>query len=304
MRLDAIRTFLAVVEAGSYASAAESQYSSTTTLHGHVKSIQDELGATLFTFSGRRLELSAAGHEFLLFAERFVIDYDAMHRAIGGRVKARARPLRIKSAFGPSVHLLPQVAREWSARHPDIPVSIETGQKGESLAALSARQIDIAVMNDAGISSVDDALVRTPIYSDRLVAAVRADCYQAPDVELVQSLAVAAQPPGHPTREYLERWAKAQGLDFSVAYEHAAFDGIDSHIRAGVGVGFLGEYVVRRSVDEGELVLLDLPGFGLQRTITALHHRDADDRTVALVRLMARTIAAAQAPALAEAVSA
>jgi DNA-binding transcriptional LysR family regulator len=286
MRLDAIRTFLAVVEAGSYAAAAESQYHSATTLHGHVKSIQEELGATLFTFAGRRLELTAAGHEFLLFAERTVTEYDAMQRTIGSRVRTRVRPLRVMSSYGPSVHLLPPVIREWTAAHEDAAVTVEMGQKGESLAALSAGQIDVAVMNDAGVTRVDDALERTRIYSDRLVGVVRSDRYRAPDLELLASMPVAAQPGGHPTREYLERWARRQGLELNVLYEHGAFDGVFSHVRAGAAVGFVSEYVVQRSGVADEFTILELPELVLQRSITALHRADADERTRGLVRLL------------------
>lgn len=286
MRLDAIQTFLAVVEAGSYAAAAESQYLSATTLHGHVKSIQEELGGTLFTFTGRRLELTAAGHEFLLFAERFVVEYDAMRRVIGGRVRTRVRPLRVMSSYGPSVHLLPEVIREWTVAHPDAPVTVETGQKGESLAALSARQIDVAVMNDAGVRRVDDAFERMRIFADRLVGVVHVDRYHRPDLELLTSIPVAAQPAGHPTREYLERWARAADIELDVMYEHAAFDGVLSHVRAGAAIGFVSEYVVRHSGEAEQFTILDLPGLALQRSIMALYRSDADERTRGLVELL------------------
>lgn len=61
MRFEATRSFVKLVELGSYAAAAEALYMSTTTLHSHVKAIEAELATVLVKFKGRQLVLTVDG---------------------------------------------------------------------------------------------------------------------------------------------------------------------------------------------------------------------------------------------------
>lgn len=284
MRLDAIRSFITVVETGSYASAAEVLYTSATTLHSHVKAIQDELTVPLITFSGRRLELTAAGHQFLIFAQRLVLDYEELTSDLSSRVRPARTTIKIMSPHGPAVHLLPPVVRAFQEEHGDTIVQIDNGLKGESLAALASKQTDIAVMNDIGVAHHRDVFEASPVYEDRLVAVIRADHEDGEGEELLARYPIAAQPSGSPSRQYLERWSRSRGLDLDVRYEHATFDGIASYVLAGECVGITSEYIMQQS--HGQLRVIELPAFDLPRRIVALHHPRPSPQVAAFVEAL------------------
>jgi DNA-binding transcriptional LysR family regulator len=194
VKLEAIRSFVKLVESGSYAVAAEETFMSPTTLHSHVKSLQSELNTTLVSFDGRRLELTAAGHQFLLFAERTLQEYDALRDRVTGLARPTQTRVRVSAMHGPGVHLVPLLAEAFHEEYPDTVVTVDTGTVGESIAALVSRQVDVAFMYSTHAARHAEVFEVTAVFDDHLAAFVRRDLYRKPDLELFDRLPVAAQP--------------------------------------------------------------------------------------------------------------
>ncbi|MGD9890552.1 MAG: LysR family transcriptional regulator, partial [Dehalococcoidia bacterium] len=186
MRIDAIRSFLRLVEAGSYSSAADLLFMSPTTLHSHVKSIEDELNMALVTFDGKRMELTRAGAEFLLFAERTIAEFDVLRDGLAGLTRPTQATLRVVSLSAPAVHLLPPVVVAFQRSHPDVHVSVDTRRAGEAIAALVSKQADLAIVHNAHAVHVRDVFVTSLVFEDRLTAVIRRDLYQPPDIALME----------------------------------------------------------------------------------------------------------------------
>ena len=85
-----IRTFIKVVEAGSFSAAAR-DVSSTSSVARQVKSLEDELGVRLLNRSTRRLALTDGGRRFFERVKAVAMDLDLDGRAarIGDAHKAR-----------------------------------------------------------------------------------------------------------------------------------------------------------------------------------------------------------------------
>jgi DNA-binding transcriptional LysR family regulator len=271
MRLEAIRTFVTLVQTGSYAAAAEALFLSTTTAHGHVKSLEEELKATLVSFSNRRLELTRAGSRFFVFAERILEEYAQAEEEISGIARQNAKKLRIVSLHGPSIHLLPPVVSAFHVEHPDAVVSVYARGVGESLAALVSGEADLAVLNDLHLDSATGVFGASTLYDDSLVLVIRDDQYEPPDRALLEHYPVAVQPSGSAYRQYVQRWARREGITIDAAYEHTSFDGILSYVMAGGCIGMMAGYIPRFSPMADRLRVLDLPGFSLRRNVIAVH---------------------------------
>jgi DNA-binding transcriptional LysR family regulator len=271
MRLDAIRTFVTLVQTGSYAAAAEALFLSTTTAHGHVKSLEEELKATLVSFSNRRLELTRAGSRFFVFAERILEEYAQAEEEISGIARQNAKQLRIVSLHGPSIHLLPLVVSAFHAEHPDVVVSVYARGVGESLAALVSGEADLAVLNDLHLDSATGVFGASTLYDDSLVLVIRADQYEPPDLALLERYPLAVQPSGSAYRQYVQRWARHERITIDAAYEHTSFDGILSYVMAGGCIGMMAGYIPRFSPMADRLRVLELPRFSLQRKVIAVH---------------------------------
>jgi DNA-binding transcriptional LysR family regulator len=288
MRLEAIRSFIALVETGSYTAAAEALFLSPTTVHGHVRSLEDELGASLVSFTNRKLGLTRAGSRFLLFAKRSLSEFDETRDDIAGIAHQDAARLHVVSLHGPSIHLLPPVIRAFEQERPGIRVSVEAKGVGESFAALISGQADLIISNEIHTDLATGHYTFTDLYEDDLVLVVRPEDYQPPDVELLTRFPVATQLPVSRYRQYLEKWAREREIPLWIAYEHTAFDGIVSFVLEGNCIGMVAGYMARFGPFRDRLRVLDLPGFELRRTVIGVHSVQPDPLTEEFMRFFRR----------------
>ncbi len=72
MDITAARTFLAVIEGGSFIAAARRVHVTQSTVSARIKSLEDQLGKTLFIRTKAICELTPAGHQFHRYARSMV----------------------------------------------------------------------------------------------------------------------------------------------------------------------------------------------------------------------------------------
>lgn len=279
MRLEAIRSFVALVETGSYTAAAEALFLSTTTVHGHVRALEEELGASLVNFSNRKLGLTRAGSRFLLFAERSLTEFNAAREDIAGIAHQDEDRLRVVSMHGPSIHLLPPVIRAFEQARPGVRVSVEAKGVGESFAALFSGQADLIISNELHTDLAAGQYAATELCRDRLVLVIRQEDYEPPDLALLLRYPVATQPRASRYRQYLEKWAREREVSLNIAYEHTSFDGIVAFVLAGETTGMVAGYVTQFEPYRDRLRVLDLPEFNLSRRIIGVHSVRPDPLT-------------------------
>lgn len=271
MRLEATRSFLKLVELGSYAAAAEALYMSTTTLHSHVKAIEAELATALVKFKGRQLVLTVDGHRFLRFAERTVGEFDELQYGLSRNSRGERDRLRIASLYGPATYLLPPVIHAIRLANPDLSIVVRAGHVEEAVAALVSGQADIMIGHEVHAATLPGAYTATPVYYDELTAVIRSDFTPMPHEELFGRYPVALQPPRSLSRQYFERWARDHGIVPMARFECDVFDGILSQVLCGGTIGILGGYVARLSPLRDQLTKLTLSGFDQRRDLVAIH---------------------------------
>ena len=101
-RFASLRAFVAVVNAGSFARAAERLGLSRAMVSKHVQLLEDRLGARLLQRTTRRLSLTEAGRGFHGRAERLLADLDEAEAAVASESTAPRGTLRISApvSFG------------------------------------------------------------------------------------------------------------------------------------------------------------------------------------------------------------
>ena len=276
MRIEAINSFAHLVRAGSYPGASEQLFLSPTTIYGHVKSLEEELQATLVHFNGRKLELSRAGARFFVFAEKMLEERARMERDILGLARADVAPFR--------------------ERHPDVTVTVTANGVGECEAALVSGQADIAILNDLHEDELSGPFGATPLYEDTVELVIRADYYAPPDVRLLETYPLALQPNTSGYRQQLERWARREGITLKTAYEHTSFDGLLSFVMQGGCIGMVGGYVPLLTPVGDRLRVLELPNFSLRRRVMALHPARLDPLTAEFLEFFREFFGAAPLP--------
>lgn len=165
-----MRTFVRVVEAGSFTAVAAEQNTTQPTVSRQIAALEEHLGARLLTRTTRALTLTDDGRAFYEHALRAL---EAVAEAEGVVGRRRGRPsglLRLATpvVFG-RLHIVPRLA-PFLARYPDVSVEVVMS---DSFADLIEQGIDVAIrvgeVTDPGliakrIGTVRRVTVASPAY--------------------------------------------------------------------------------------------------------------------------------------------
>jgi DNA-binding transcriptional LysR family regulator len=148
-RLQAMKVFVAVVEAGAFARAAEPLRLSTTAVSRLVADLERHLGARLLHRTTRRLSLTDIGGQYYERCRRILADVDeAENLAAGADAQARGlMRLSLPHSFG--LAYIAPLLPAFCARHPELRLEvafsdrfIDLAEEGFDLAVRISRRVD------------------------------------------------------------------------------------------------------------------------------------------------------------------
>jgi DNA-binding transcriptional LysR family regulator len=145
-----LRAVLAVAEYNSFIAAAAYLKTSQPALTRTIKRVEDVLGVRLFDRSTRRVEITAAGKEFVAVAERMLNDLRisvTSMREIGAEQRGQ---IIISSIMSIANGLLPTIVAKYRASRPGIEIILREGVHGTVLEDIRSGTADL------GITYVDD----------------------------------------------------------------------------------------------------------------------------------------------------
>ncbi|TYQ11438.1 UNVERIFIED_ORG: DNA-binding transcriptional LysR family regulator [Gordonia westfalica J30] len=173
MELRHLRYFRAVAEELHFGRAAQRLHIAQPPLSQQIKQLEDELGVALLVRSTRRVELTAAGQDYLRQVEAILDSVDAAARRAQRIADGRQGNLAIGCVGSATYSLLPQFVRALREVLPDVDVSVRGEMlASEQLAALASGDIDLALLR---MPVETPGLHVESIRRDRLIVALPAD---------------------------------------------------------------------------------------------------------------------------------
>jgi LysR family transcriptional regulator, low CO2-responsive transcriptional regulator len=140
-----LRSFLAVVETGSVTAAAEELYVTQPSVSAAVSALSKEVGADLTVRLGRSVEPSAAGKAFAPYAAHVIGLLDQGGCAAREAAGVAERELRIAAVTTAAEHIVPQLVQEFSARHPELALTLDVGNRERVFREVAGHRVDAAV---------------------------------------------------------------------------------------------------------------------------------------------------------------
>ena len=141
-RLEAMSTFLTVVEQGSLSAAARRLKTPLTTVSRNVSELESHLRTKLFNRSSRQLVLTDTGTSYVAACKRILADVSEAERSASGEYAEPTGELAVTTPLGLGRVILMPIIADFLKTYPDIKVRmIPTDQK----LSLAQEQIDVAV---------------------------------------------------------------------------------------------------------------------------------------------------------------
>lgn len=288
MNVSQLRTFIAVVERGSFSAAAKHLNISQPAVTMQVQALESDLGATLLDRRYRRIDLTEAGKTLLPHAQR-VIEQLALAKdeiaALSGEVTGR---LAIAASTTPGVYVIPRLLGGFLERYPEVGATISVHDTAEVVEAVETGAAQIGVTG---------ATVRTArvsfeeVGADQIIAIAPAAHPLADATGLgMGDLAEATwifRERGSGTRQIAEKFLFEHDLDvheLRVAVELGTGEAIVSAVEGGLGVAMLSRYVAEKALAAGTVKEIDVQGLPQSRPFYVVLPKATPTRAAAAFR--------------------
>lgn len=131
-----LRYFLAVVGEGTVTRAATVLHVAQPSISQSLRSLEAELGVTLFDRVGRGLRLSSAGREFLVHARQVLRAIDEARNAVANVSQLRAGTLELAALATLAVDPMAVLIGRFRKRHPEVQVQIRAPDSAHTVSSL------------------------------------------------------------------------------------------------------------------------------------------------------------------------
>jgi DNA-binding transcriptional LysR family regulator len=143
---DQLRSFLAIVDTGSFTKAAERVHKTQSAVSMHVRRLEEQLGCALFVKHGRGARLTAEGERLIEFARRIIQVEAGALAAVSRRGLRGAVRLGIPDDYAES--FLAEILSRFNRRHPLVEVSVVCEASLELAAQVTAGALELALVTD------------------------------------------------------------------------------------------------------------------------------------------------------------
>ena len=204
MDLRDLRYFETIAELQHVGRASARLHRTQPALTSSVRRLEEDCGVALFEKAGRGIRLTPAGRVLLKWAQRMRFDVEDARRELHAMGKGLSGHVRIGVVPTAAQFLLPAVARQLLHEAPEVNLSTVVGLIDVLKPKLRAGEIDMVV----GTESPEEAGYESRVVGeDSVVVAAVADhplFRGKPTLKELTRYRWALQPPGAPTRDWLD----------------------------------------------------------------------------------------------------
>src|SRR3954464_9948891 len=141
-----LRYFMVLAERLHFGQAAQALHISQPPLSRAIRSLEDELGVTLFTRTRRRVELTAAGARLLEDTRRLVSQLEHTVQELRAMASGERGRLRIGFVSLADYGVLPGLLRSYKAARPCVALALREMLSPEQAGALAAGELDFGLL--------------------------------------------------------------------------------------------------------------------------------------------------------------
>jgi DNA-binding transcriptional LysR family regulator len=243
--LDQLRTFVAIVETGSFTKAADIVFKTQSAVSMQMRRLEERIGKPVFARDGRASRLTEEGERLLGYARRMVRLNDETVAAFDETELSGSVSLGIPDDYAD--RFLPEVLARFTRSNPRVEVSVICEQSTELVSRTRNGDLDLAIVTHCGQANVD-VIRREPL----LWVASNQHGTEEQDV-----LPLALFKPPCMWRAAAVDALTAAGRKYRVLYQSGNSTAISAAVTAGLALTVLAESALR----PGMRVLSEAEGF-------------------------------------------
>lgn len=259
MNIDHLEAFMYVVHLKSIHKAANALYLSQPTVTARIKTLERELSTELFIREGRGLILTEQGRAFIPFAEQIIQTYKE------GKKQMKERNEQEEIVIGANVitsqYFIPFVLPLWKKSNPDVRFKFVSGTNDMLLEKLLQKQVDVAFIRNL---SHDNLLTREALdNSVKLVVYPGHPLLQQRDITVSR---LAEEPLvffecGAFDWNRVHKLFEVEKVEPKIEFQVDHLEVAKSIIKSQCAIGFLPYLCIKKELEKGELLEVDVSHF-------------------------------------------
>jgi DNA-binding transcriptional LysR family regulator len=143
---DQLRSFLAIVDSGSFTKAADRVHKTQSAVSMHIRRLEEQLGCALFVKQGRGARLTEEGERLIEFARRIVQVEAGAFAALSRKGLRGAARIGIPDDYAES--FLAEILARFNRRHPLVEVLVVCESSSDLAPQVAAGALDLALITD------------------------------------------------------------------------------------------------------------------------------------------------------------
>ncbi len=252
--LTQLQTLAQVAESGSFLAAAGKLGLTQPAVSLRIRELEQLVGMRLIERVGRKAAPTTAGKTLLGYVKQIDHTLDEALRSLARQSGSVSGQVRLGTGATACIYLLPPVLRALKSRYPLIDIAVHTGNSGETLKALQANELDVAVVTlPAGGRSLSVKV----LIEEEMMAAFAADALPpekvTPDYFARQPTILLYEPSGN-SRRIIDDWFRAAGEAARPGMELGNIEAIKKMVGAGLGASI----IPKMAADDEGLVVKSL----------------------------------------------
>lgn len=269
-----LEIFAAVVQEGSFSSAATRLYMTQPAVSQHVQDLEAMLGTKLFDRKRRGVHLTPSGETLYAYTRRILQLVAEAEAAVTDVENLAEGQLNISATPGISGYLLPEWVSAFRARYPNLGVGLRTDVTQQVVGDVLSHQADLGFIEGELGTSPNEALA-IQILSDIdmvIVVSPQHEWAKRSSVTLnaLNEQTLITRQTGSKTRSWLDSTLARYGVKPRIIGEFDSPEAIKQAIMSGTCLAILPDYSVRREVGAGLLISLKVSDVELQRQMSLI----------------------------------
>jgi DNA-binding transcriptional LysR family regulator len=266
-----LAVFQAVAAHLSYTRAAEELHLSQPAVSMQIKQLEDAVGLPLFEQLGKKIYLTAAGHE-LLRSSREISRLLAETKQLLGEMKGLKQGRLTIAVASTANYFAPRLLATFNRRFQGVKVILDVTNREGLLRHLDANDVDMVIMGRPPPGLPVEA---HPFMDNPLVVIAPPEHPLAGQAEIplatLQDQTFLIRERGSGTRIAMERCFAEKNLSLSAGMEMNSNEAIKQAVQAGLGLGVVSQHTIGMELEANKLVVLAVESFPVLRHWYIVH---------------------------------
>lgn len=240
INLELYKVFYYVAKYKSMTKAAEKLMVSQPAVTKSIKTLEMELGGTLFLRSNKGLELTEEGKNFYDKIEPALALIKTAEDNFGEYKSLNVGEIKIGISSVLTKTLLLDILKNFRNAYPNIKISITNGLTSDLIHSLNSGNLDFVIFNEGNVKEKNvkldllTTLNYSFVYNDKFYK-----CNDVKDFGDLNNYPLILQKKSSNTRKFLDNYLNKKGIELIPQMEAVSQDLICGFVNCGIGIGFV-----------------------------------------------------------------